>query len=426
MGEPGQTPVLHVKAGGGALFDAACRAALIACHIDPDSFGTYDDRLKAQGAEREKYRAKVTEKVGEGKPHPSPCTYPATPPCQCYRSQEAYDDYMKQKGGAGAWLRMNSQSGHMSRDEWYRAQGSREDPCANYPPGPGPDGQLTAGGYGYSCGDAFCTDHAGLSRGQEHWMICKLEREFGKDVAADPQLKGMMPESTLGQQVDKTVDRMADDKASHPGGQSVSPLGKLSPEAIERGKKIDEARAQMAKEKAAEDAKKAVDGAAKPTGEKPNDVSDADPAKTDRDKAKKCIRDAWQQSVKDMKQKAVDESGLVNARKQEAVDAHNAKGPPKVENYDQLSQEEKDDVKRKVQQDMKDFGADKGLKDTASSEAKDPAPTKDDCRNFQGAWLFTHQDGSGNFPPTQGRAPGATPPSTNPTTSNEPQGDASL
>jgi hypothetical protein len=416
MGTTGQTPGLHLQAGGGGPWpDAACRAALIACGIDPDGFGSYEDRLKAQSAEREAYRDKVDAKVGKGKPHPSPCTYPASPPCKCYASQEAFDECMKEKGGAEKWLRMNSQSGHMSRDEWYRATGSRDDPCANHPPGPAPDGTPTAGGYGYDGRMALCTDHAGLSRGQEHWMICKLEREHAKDVKADPALKGMMPESSLQKQVEATTDRMADDKASGPGGQPVSALGKLSAEEVERGKKIDQARAKMAEEKAASDAKA---GAVGPAGGaqagKPNDLSDAGADGAARDKAKECITDAWKQSLQQMRQKAVDEHGTVAARKQEVLDEHNKKNPPGVAKYEDLPKEGKDEVKRRVAKDMREMEKDPpGLTDRKSTEAKEPPgrPTKDDCRAYQGNWLFLHQDEQGSFPPVQGQAPGATRPS---------------
>jgi hypothetical protein len=416
---PVQTPVLHLEGAGGVPWpDPACRAALIACGIDPDGFGTYSERLKAQGAEREKYRDKVDAKVGKGNPHPSPCSYPKSPPCECYKTKEAFDECMKeQPGGAAKWLRMNSQSGHMSRDEWYRAKPAnpgdktREDPCANHPPTAG-----NAGGYGNDSKMAFCTDHVGLSRGQEHWRICGTERQHAKDVKADPELQGMMPEKSLAKQVDATTNCMIDSKVSGPGGQPVSSVGKLSPQEIERAKNIDAARAQMAKEKADDAVKKGqVPPGTKPSPGKPNDVSDADPTKTNREKAKECIRDAWKQAVQQMRQKAENESSIVSARKQEAVDEHKKKHPPPPEvTFEQLSKEEQDEARRKVQEDMKKFGQEKNLSSDKSTQAKDPGPpTQEDCLNYQGAWLFTHKDANGNFPPMQGRAPGAAPPSTN-------------
>ena len=417
MGDVGQTPVLHLKGGGGVPWpDAACRAALIACGIDPDGFGSYSDRRDAQSAEREKYRDRVDAKVGKGNPHPSPCTYPKSPPCECYKSKEAYDECMKEQGGAEKWLRMNSQSGHMSRDEWYRAkpanpgEKTREDPCANHPPTAG-----NAGGYGNDSKMAFCTDHVGLSRGQEHWKVCKVEREHAKDAKADPNLQGMMPASSLAKQVDATTDTMIDSKASGINGQPVSSLGKLSPEEIERGRKIDAARAQMAKEKADQAVKNGqVPPGTKPTPGKPNDASDADPTKTNREKAKECIKDAWKQAVQQMRQQAVDGSSMVSARKQEAIAKHEAKHPPPPKKtFEQLPPDEQDAARKKVQEDMKKFGEDKGLRPDKSTQSKDPGPpTQKDCLDYQGAWLFAHQDGSGNFPPMQGRAPGATPPST--------------
>ena len=52
-----ETPGTWILKPGQEGYDAACRAAMMACGIDPDSFGTYDQRLEAQRALRQAYDA---------------------------------------------------------------------------------------------------------------------------------------------------------------------------------------------------------------------------------------------------------------------------------------------------------------------------------------------------------------------------------
>ena len=114
---------------------------MIACGINPDDFGTYDQRAKAQSAAREDFQKRRCEQLAkDGQSHPAPCKFKGNPSsCTCYRSAEALESEKAQK-----WLYMNSQSGHLSLNHFY--QGKREDPCSGHPPSRNADGSMNGGG----------------------------------------------------------------------------------------------------------------------------------------------------------------------------------------------------------------------------------------------------------------------------------------
>jgi hypothetical protein len=106
---PVQTPIVVVKAGGGATFSAECVAALLQAGYDPDWFGSYDHVYgKIKQAQARVADHDAWEKRGKTDPQPKEPLKPG-------------DRYLA-----------NCQSGHISQDATHRAKGGRNNPCANY------------------------------------------------------------------------------------------------------------------------------------------------------------------------------------------------------------------------------------------------------------------------------------------------------
>ena len=146
-----QTPGAWVLAGGGGYWSAECRAALAACGIDPDNFGTYQQRLDAQKAAREGYQrpriaeAEATPRRAPGRDHVSGCVRSDSSRrtsrhvCSCHEDASAFNDVLMGTNGAPPnpsgsmqpWLTANAQSGHISGNAFYQDSGARGDPsCA--------------------------------------------------------------------------------------------------------------------------------------------------------------------------------------------------------------------------------------------------------------------------------------------------------
>ena len=423
------------------MWSEECKKALIACGINPDKFGTYDERAKAQSQARQEYAEKCIKRAGgPGKKHESPCSYGgsgATPgDCTCYRTPEA----LKEVGG-DQWITLNSQSGHLSRNTFYQGEGARADPCSNIRPSAG-----NAGAYGYRDNDALCMDHAGLYTGMEHYEICRREQRQGEHVGDGPMPvspKNPPDGTSLREGVEGSarivVDGTSSRREGDPRSEMYDPkakLGKMSDLREERGDRVDEARDKAAAELKAKEAEKAGKAGKKDAAkaEKPNSPSGAQADQKTRDQAVKCISDAWQASLKEMQQTAVTEHSkeaeLKQKAHQAAVDKHNSSKPPpkpKAKSYDDLPAEKKaaadkaaKDALEARQKDLEKVGAE------SAGQAGSPPPkepTKEQCLEYQGNWLALRRDPAGNFPPMQGSGGAGPGPTTKPKGGKKPRSD---
>ena len=122
--EPGQTPVLAAKGGGGDLFSAACAKLLRRVGFEPDDFGTHSYQAKRLGAIRKDHGLGQDGEPIPGKAQPKG---PPTPRDKMLAS---------------------CQAGHMVQNAVFAEGGERaaNDPCGVPPPPPeGPglcDGEL--------------------------------------------------------------------------------------------------------------------------------------------------------------------------------------------------------------------------------------------------------------------------------------------
>jgi hypothetical protein len=417
---------MWLSAGAGAMWSDACRKALIACGINPDNFGRYKDRAKAQADARKKYTDKrIDDLAKRGEKHPTPCKYSGEgSSCTCYQTADALE-HMK----GDEWITLNSQSGHVSRNAFYQGEGARADPCSNTRPSPG-----NSGAYGYRDDDAFCMDHAGLRTGMEHYEICRREQRQNEHVGDGPMplLPKDPPDGTsLREGAEGTASICVNGTASRRAGDDryelfdpKDRLGKMSEKRIDRGETVDAARAKAAEELQEKEAKKAGDVAEKDAAKEktPNSPSGGDePSQKTKDKAVKCIADAWQASLKEMQSSAISEYGTAAKVKQDHVDKYNNQTPPPkppAQTADDLPKDKKDAAdaaaKKAVDDKQKELAA-KGAE--SAGRAGDPPPkepTEQQCLEYQANWLDQHQDGEGNCPPMQGSGGAGPPPQTTP------------
>jgi hypothetical protein len=387
------------------MFDSDCRAAMIACGINPDDFGTYDQRANAQSAAREDFQKRRCEQLAkDGQSHPAPCKFKGNPSsCTCYRSAEALESEKAQK-----WLYMNSQSGHLSLNHFY--QGKREDPCSNHPPSRNADGSMNGGGYGYRDNDALCMDHAGLHAGEEHYWVCRAEDAHRRDLGTN----AAVPQSELERGVENSARVVVDRSQSAQGGAPnvedglTLAAGKTAEERAKHGALVDKARSQLAKDLAAAEGAQGAAGTGATQGQSPpNSPAGGGASKEDKDKAVECIKDAWKQAVQEMQATAVAEHSTAGRKSAAEVAAYNARNPnAKVNSISEMPEPERSAAKGRVdaavekrQQELRDQHA-----DTAGAKGEPPpkAPTEQDCLDYQGNWLYQNQRPDGTFPPMQG------------------------
>lgn len=408
MGKPGQTPGTWLKGGAGGLWSAACRAALIACGINPDNFGDYDARAKAQAAERKKYRdQRVAEarKRGKGRrPHEPNCPMGSDPKalCQCVESEAALREM-----GAERWMLANSQSGHISQNAFY--QGRREDPCSNIPPTRG-----NAGTYGYQDNRAFCMDHQGRANnpGTMHYEITNRESAYAEDVAnsgAKAVSQGQIEQGVMGTAQIATEGAQSRQRGN---GPKWDKQGALTRERRAEGQLSDKAKNQQAgelqkKENKAKDAKKSGKG----RGKKPNAPSAKGPTQKQAKKAVECIRDAWRQSLHELRDNVVNEHSTAarSAECKRQIKEHNANlkpGQRPARGYTDLPAARRRKVDAAVssrvaarQKELERVGA-----HNAGKTGK-PHPTEEECLEYQANWLYNNRRANGTYPPLQGRVP---------------------
>jgi len=409
---------MWIRGGGAGMWSEECKKALIACGINPEKFGTYDERAKAQSQARQEYaQKKIKEAGGEGKKHEPPCKYGGSGAkpgdCTCFRTPEALDEV-----GGDHWITLNSQSGHLSRNTFYQGEGARADPCSNVRPSPG-----NSGAYGYRDNDALCMDHAGLYTGMEHYEICRREQRQGEHVGDGPMPtspKNPPDGTSLREGVEGSARIVVNGTASRREGDPKSEvfdpksgLGKMSELREERGDRVDEARDKAAAELKAKEAEQAGKAGKKDAAkaQKPNSPSGGRADEKTRDLAVKCISDAWQASLKEMQQTAVTEYGSAGALTQkaheDAVKKHNASGAkPKAKSYDDLPPAKKAEAdkaaKDAIDARQKELEA-KGAESAGRAGSPPPKePTEKQCLEYQANWLAQHRDPAGNFPPMQG------------------------
>lgn len=118
-GQPAQTPVVFLLAGGSAFFDAACVAALLKCGLHPDDFGSYDHvKNRIRAAKRKIQDHKEAKKRGEADSVPAP---------------DAHDKLLDK-----------SEAGHLMQNAIF--QGSRGNNCTNQPGSEGYHSELAPSG----------------------------------------------------------------------------------------------------------------------------------------------------------------------------------------------------------------------------------------------------------------------------------------
>ncbi len=422
---PSQTPGMWIRGGAAGLWSEACKAALIACGIDPNDFGTYDERARAQKDARDDYRKRrIDELEKAGKKHPAPCKYPGSDgkrDCECFQTAEALE-----KEGAHKWILMNSQSGHMSQNCFYQAPGKRADPCSNIRPSKSADGSLNSGGYGYRDNDAFCMDHIGLRTGMEHYEICRREQQHRASLGDRPATMADMRRGVEG-----TASIVVEGTASRRGGDSgfgdIDPLSKQvqnkSAARTERGELVDSARQKLAADMSAGASSEAQAAAGQQgaEGKKPNSVSGAGPDDETKKAAVKCLADAWEQSIGEMQATAVTEHGsaqkIAAEERQKELDAYDnsrKKGQKKADTFDDLPADRKKAAESRAAkriQDRQDTLAKQGAE--SAGKANNP-PTEQDCLEYQANWLYQHQKPDGTYPPMQGAVGAGPPPTTHP------------
>jgi hypothetical protein len=423
-----------MKAGGGVGWTTDCRAALISCGVNPDNFGTYDERYKAQKKLRDEYTDQRDKEAAEDRrKHEPSCPRNSGGACRCYETDVGFNDFKDKHGSILPWMEANSQSGHISNDAFYRDPGTRDDPCGNVRPTYQNGQPVNAGGYGYQGDKALCMDHFGRSNdnGSMHQQICELERNQSNSIKANGDGTVSEAQMTAGAQATATVAVNGADARQN--GQGVADFDTVQKELKPAGKTYNQELSQLQKDQAAElQAKEGTSGisgqAATTDGANPNSASGPGPDDATKQKAIKCITEAWQKSMITMRNSTVNEHSTVGKSPEckAAIEAHNA-GPPKADppaqSYSDLPPDKRaalnDQMAAKVaarQKELEQKGA------MSAGEAKNP-PTKEDCLEYQANWLDSHRDQGGNFPPPAGTAQGVAGPTTVPKTPVAGQGE---
>jgi hypothetical protein len=412
VGKAGQTPGTWLKGGAGGLWDAKCRAALVACGINPENFGTYDQRADAQAKERKDYRDKrvadAKKKGSKKRPHEPNCGAKNSKTCSCVESANALKEM-----GPESWSLANAQSGHISQNAFY--QGKRADTCTNIPGVPGKH----AGGYGYQDNKAFCMDHVGRSNdpGSDHFEITRREEQNKKHL----QNKGVTTATMadIEKSARGTAEIAVKGGKSRIDGKSTEEdkdRGKITAERKAKANLIAKAREGQAKELAKKENKgKKAGGSGKSGRKKPNAPSGKKALKKAQEKAIECIVDAWKQSLDEMRNDVVDNHSVAAKSKacQEQIAEHNKKLPPgakPAKTFSDLPKARKDkvnnspEVKNALDKRMKELQKKKA--DTGPMGKGKKSPTEEECLEYQANWLATHRAKDGGLLPMEGRVPG--------------------
>lgn len=456
-----QTPGTWVLAGGGAFWSAECRAALAACGIDPDGFGTYDQRLKAQKRMRENYQKQRIDEAESGKPpkraHEPACVRSKPSKrtnrhvCSCHEGAAGFNDFLMGTNGAPAnpnhsmqnWLTATSQSGHISGNAFYQDRGARGDPCANTRPtgyDPATGRYANTGGFGYEDDRAFCMDHYGRANddGTSHNQITRREENQSADAIArsthNLQGAGFTAQSSdrgipVTQREMESGARATAEIATRGANSRVrtnepapsafpDAVDPLSPTQRQNSDALTEVQRQNARQLLQKEAASGNVAAQQAlAGASPNSPSGMSPTTAQQEKAVECIVSAWKQSLKEMRDAAINEHSTVGKSPQCAAEvaAYNAQTPapnPPARGYTDLPPARRAAVDAAVgnapqqrQAQLEQLGAQSA---GARGERRKPPvtnperPTPDECREYQANWLLGQRTSQGNYPPMQG------------------------
>lgn len=385
----GVTPGIWTLKPGDEGYDEACRAAMMACGVDPDGFGTYKSRLSAQGALRKKY--------GAG-----------------YQSAAALDAM-----GPNDFLTANSESGHMCQNACFTGSYKsgdrrvRDDPCMNYPPtGPGADAPSA---FGYDCNQAPCTDHHGTSAtdGTTHGHISMvLDKQWPGDTGqplSEDQLRQSVEENAA-VHVDAEVLQKDGTRPQDPDVQRIQNAQQANAE-------------RMLKQNPDAAALIAANPGTQPGD--PSSPSSGGPSKTIKNFAAKCQVTKWEQGMAKMRKDAINKSPIGRSPAcRAAVRAANNANPkpdPKIRNFTDLPPEQQRAVVAANQPPSgNNLTADTPPGAPAGQNINPPqpsvggagrgtppnTPTRADCRAHQGNYLaWQMANNGGNLPPWSGQVP---------------------
>jgi hypothetical protein len=304
MGEPAQTPVVFILAGGSAFFDADCVAALAKCGLHPDDFGSYDHvkgRISSAKNKVYQYDQAVAKKTS---PLPDEPT--------------AHERLLAQ-----------SEAGHLRQNSLFQRE--RGNFCENEQANPGNPSQFP-GAAGYHDALAPCGPHpvgsGGSKKGSTHWAVGREEAGLhaGRDAGTPVDSK----------EIKKHSLKCAELTAEGASEDQIESKAK-------RAKRIRKEEADARKASAAELQKEsagAVSG--------PGDVAGGDGA---AEKAAECI-DAFAEAGMDaMRQQVIDNFGTDEAFKKSKARLQAAEDKAKAE----VDKAEKrlEDAKERLRQDPK-------------------------------------------------------------------------
>lgn len=455
-------------AGGGAYWSAECRAAIAACGIDPDNFGTYKQRLDAQKAAREAYqRQRIAEaeenpRRAPGRDHVSGCVR-ADPSrrgsrqsCSCHEDASAFNDFLHGQNGAPPnptgsmqpWLTANAQSGHISGNALYIGSGARKenDPCRNVRPNYA-GGQFTStGGYGYDGDRAFCMDHYGRanSPGTSHNQITRREENHSDSAfqapvegagftASQPRDSAAMSQREIESGVRGTADvalRGADSRANGSSSRAWDPVtDTMTAQQRANSAALAEVQRQNARqllEREAAAGNVAAQQALAAAG--PNGPSGISPTDAQRELAEECITAAWKKSLNEMRDEAINKHSTV-AKSPEAaaaIAAHNAGPPavtPPITRFTDLPPERRAAVQAAVQprvaqrqHQLEQLGA----QSRGRKGANGASPTPAECEEYQANFLLQNRLPNGRHLPVSGSPQGTNGPAPFPPSAQAP------
>ncbi len=396
-------------AGAGAGFwSEDCRAALIACGINPDACGPYSEVSDAISKERAAYRQKRIEdaEASPGRDHESNCPLtarkPASKPSDCFcwqgTSQAVADDM-----GVDGWLLANSEAGHVQPDNLVRDGtgsitgfgGKRGDVCSNIVPGYLPNDSFTILHHGKACGAGIHGEHNAVRR-----------VEMGYEAELRDEHRGTNGRVTT-EQRNEATRRNADLSAQYTGQGPRRP-GEFDSEIAAANdpnnahlrdvtRVTDERREQLTRDMR-DEAGKQTDGslAAKIDAamvDPPDDVSPTDEAIA---KAAECLEAKAKQNLQDMQKEVMDNHSTVS-QSQACQDACAAHG---VDKFSELPPDVRQQVLRDSRAEVRQRND-----EIVAQEAADPHGSQDrhsrerqaDCLERQGNILANDFRNDGTF-----------------------------
>ncbi|MBX3276026.1 MAG: hypothetical protein KF729_37590 [Sandaracinaceae bacterium] len=360
---PTETPGVWTLKPGQDGYDAACRAAMMACGIDPDGFGTYTQRNDAQGAIRKAYNDQ------HGK--------------NAHRSPQALNDM-----GTEQYLCANSESGHQVQNACFTAH--RHDPCGNYPPADGNPGTPSA--FGYHHDRAPSTDHHGRScdSGTTHGEISRhLDRQWEGQATGTPLTAEQLRRSA--------AENAAVHVSPNVTAQDPAHFASMSADRRDRAARINGCQQANAERLLDANPDAAAIVAANQGIEpgSPASPSAGGPTAETQAFAAECQAVQWEKDMEALRADAINNSPI--GQSAACADACAAEG---VESFTQLSPEAQQRVVQANTPGPHDPppGTPPAMYSPQPREAGNP-PTQQDCMNDQGNYLAWQTANNGGRPP---------------------------